>query len=203
MNRATTINQPDFYIAIIRSIYDRLLIHPEKIQIECGKQGPAQIDFLAQGHATDQGLMIGTAGNNIRALQKILEYVGRRAGMKIRLKILEAYTGTKQVQNRPPFDPEWEAQDKHQPFAELLTDISAAIYGVPLEVMSGHKLIKEEPSTEFTLDVREMPLDLKDALNTIFHAIGRAHGRNIVVKTRSEETDEDRASGTEARQVLG
>jgi predicted RNA-binding protein YlqC (UPF0109 family) len=198
------INEPEFYTRLIRALYDKLLIYPNYVQIEPEVTGE-RILFRVQGHATDQGLMIGAGGQNIKALQKLVGTVGMRAGLMIHVKVLEPYTGVKEIRNRPPFDPTWVAEGKDKPIAELLTMVCTALYGGEVSVATEHEVDNGEPTTKFTVSFAQMPtMEIQDAISTIFHAMCRGKGRNVVVKARAAEAKPaGRSRRAPARKVLG
>lgn len=204
------IDHPNFYVTLIKRIYQFLLVHPEALRIEPKIQGDKFIFFI-QGHATDQGLMIGSGGQNVKALQTIGRVIAQRARVLTEFKIMESWTGEKKVQNRPANDETWEAQEKDAPLVALLGFICQAMFEneclvekIKHDTMENGESVSFY-SMRFTKDLP--PMDVQHAISTLFHAIGRARGRNIMTHARLEvpkiACQSSPAGGAPVGKVLG
>lgn len=178
------IDHPEFYTTLIKRIYQFILVHPELLRIESKIQGDKFI-YLMQGHATDQGLMIGTGGQNVKALQTIGRVIATRARLRPEFKILEPWTGEKTVQNRPASDEQWEIEQKDAPIVTLLGYVCEAMFEKACQVEKIEHRTMESGERASIYPIRFLnelpPMDVQDAIRTLFHAIGRALGRKIMI----------------------
>lgn len=183
------ISEPFFYTDLVSKLFSFLLVHPEQVRMEISESftGPGLV-LLIQSHATDQGLIIGGKGQTLNSLRTVVGIIALRAGLDITIKLLEPWTGEKVVTSRPGDDPDWIAGDKTQPITELLDYICRAMfadYTGKLNVTHDPRGGDGAPATQLNVTLgAKPPMSVTDAITTLFHAIGRAKGRNIEVHAR-------------------
>lgn len=169
-----TTTEPDYTSAakdLLRQIVAGYVSHPQALQIEASLIGTTIVMRL-DPHAEDFGKIVGSRGNNFHALQTIFSAAAAKAGKRLNLILKDkprAYC------DLPPFraNPNWQ----RGPFETLLrTTLSAAING-EYTLSQGDV----ENTTVYEIGAVKEAEEVAKAVHTIFHAIGKAQGRFVLI----------------------
>jgi predicted RNA-binding protein YlqC (UPF0109 family) len=140
-------------------------------------------------NADDYAKVVGTAGVTFKALEQIAALIGRRIeGAKVRLVLPKARVGTEKPLTPFVPDPAWNQTEEVE---ELLNEVLVAIGAGEIEL--GHA--DSDDTTVFGAQIApEEPLpipvvDISESLGKLFHAIGKARGRNIFVDVSLTEVE--------------
>lgn len=133
-----------------------------------------------QPHDDDYGKVCGTGGVMIRALQLMFRILGNRHGIKMRLILGKPFPSTGGIVPKPNFI---EAENwNNEPLRLLALAICRAIFVKPVTVCAA------DAGDTTTIEIVPMfgdPMlvavsEIESALTPIFHAIGKAQGRNEI-----------------------
>lgn len=141
-----------------------------------------------QTHADDMPKLIGSSGCMIAALRCICDAIGQVRGKSIVLDVSEPKKGSKLPQDGYRYD------ENYNPglVVPLLERFSEAIWCDSVEI----KMVNiGREVTAFIID-SEVPRDrnLSNALSTVVHAIGKAHGRKLYVEVDGTAVNDRRVS---------
>jgi predicted RNA-binding protein YlqC (UPF0109 family) len=161
-------------LATIYRTYTALMVrHPQDLQVE-QIVDPNVVQLRIRGHRADQGLLIGSNGQNVKAMQTILAQIAARRDQKVRIRILEPHIG--EVGPNAPFEPNphWTAKEDELT-AEYVSNLLGEITGFAqsVEVHSD----SASDSTSIRWAGKSDSSELEDALHTLFRAIGKTQGR--------------------------
>lgn len=162
---------------------------------------PLSLEFSDSGNLhikanrADQGRLIGSGGNNFRALQTIVETAASNWGFRMSVILLEPTEG--EAFKSLPFvpNPNWK-KERLEDTKGLLEDLLALVYpGVSVFAVADNDKVDTQgrPKTELvaTVDIK-IPLEVQHAIDTLFNAIGAAQGNKLGVKIDSPaESDRD------------
>lgn len=123
------------------------------------------------------GRIIGSGGRVIQAFQIVLGLAGRKAGKAHALQVIEIDKTDKP--ERLPFVPNLNWQSE---WIELLAgNVAGAMFNVSIfravDTDDGKTILEIETADKLPLPQAK----IAEALSTIFHAIGKAHGREVNV----------------------
>lgn len=135
--------------------------------------------ITVEAHPNDHGKLIGTHGVMINALQPLFAMIGFKHGIRMRFSV---NTPMRQASgDKAPFmaDPNWNFR-KIEPAVQKVFE---AVLSKPFEVSAadvGDKTIFEIVPSADDPAIQNAPA-LERAIAPIFHAIGKAQGRNEVI----------------------
>ncbi len=189
-------------LKVITVLTHPLLRYPEDLKVE-GREYPDCILISVRSRGVDYGQLVGRGGETVRALQEILGAIGERTGHTVKLSVAVPKIGDRN--DLPAFKPaeKW----SNAAVKEIAGIVGYALFGACVTqvedfndntivtfALNGRYESNESGLTGWTVDseqnVKQMRLNWPgEELNHVFHAIGKAMGRNeIIVQLNQEET---------------
>lgn len=148
---------------------------PEAIKIKTHDL-PRTISMEIHPAACDVSKIIGKTGKNIKAIQLLAEYMGESLQRRVFVSVVA--TGDANGYKRFAANPDYEAGGE----ASLLAEILGLIYHDGVSVKPS---ALDERSTVLVVEgVAHMEKELEDAIVTVFNAIGKNKGHELLVEVR-------------------
>ena len=73
---------------LLKYLIENIIDNKDSLKIESREEGADTIIFDIIIDDADKGIVIGNKGNNIQAIRKLINILGRKQGKKVFLKIL-------------------------------------------------------------------------------------------------------------------
>lgn len=166
-------------ISLLREIVNEFTRNHKALHIEIEKPGI----IVMQSCRDDHPRIVGASGRNIQAIRTIFQFVGARRKEKLNIILNEPDSGQRQpiVPYEP--NPDWKPDVVIALIDKILKKILASPFEAEAIGAKATTLLKLSVSKE---DERILEI-LQPALQTIFHAIGRAQGHALhVISDRNE-----------------
>lgn len=175
-SRRTTLpkTEQEVYERFIKRLVGEYTTKPVEVEYSA-----ADNVLLIRADKSDQGKILGNGGRNARALETIVETASKNWGdFGLTLRILEPTQGV--AAKSMPFvpDPNW---DKGPMLENLLQDTLEFMFPdisvMKLDAVTG-------PSGEYEIHVgidRKLSIAVQLAIDTLWNAIGKASGRNLLL----------------------
>jgi predicted RNA-binding protein YlqC (UPF0109 family) len=197
MNRNSTTPAADIALNLLGRIVRELTFHHDALKIVAEPLGRVQIIYL-QTHKADMGRVIGGQGAHRIAMCSLVELIGQRYSTELRLENMEPELG--QVERFKPFQPAKWDKETRQSVIQLLKDICQAVfmYETRVEITDSDKT----PNSYFQVIVSrqenmQRAAKVSEALKVLFNAIGKRHGRILLIDLVSDaELERLKKSGT-------
>lgn len=176
-NETTTMNAQTVE-DLAKKIIGLLIGFPRDLVI-CHNETDQTVALAVQSHADDVGKIYGFQRANHGALQSILTMCSLKIGKRTKLLIEEPTVGQRYPKREFILREDWPAKE----ITDLLNETCAAVFALPFNIETN----SAGNSTAFEIQIdrgERLPVkreDLALALATIFHAIGKAQGRQIFV----------------------
>lgn len=174
-------NNSKFYTPLLTNLLSHYISHPEVLSVTEEAQDHL-CSIYVKGHRADQGVLVGTKGANVKALQLLTGEIGRQRGETVSLQIVEPFPGI--ATPKPPFVSRstWNIRDDAK-IEKLLDTVLSAVFGERNYGLA-NACDNDSEKTRFIVETPDVTLAIEGALNTIFRAIGKAQGRIISVDCR-------------------
>lgn len=143
------------------------------------------INLTIQAHRDDHPKLVGQKGLHIIGLQKIFEFVGRGIGVPIRVMLLDPCRGDKMALDPFKADPNWKANQVLPLMDDILDCVMRQPYKLDAVPTHGTTTLEIVPDMNERLKLfteAGEKNDFTNALNNIFHAIGKGQGRILYVE---------------------
>lgn len=161
------------YAELIKTIVGPFVKYPEHIAVE---EAPWKdyLNITMRVHAADQSKVIGGGSKMVKSITSLIMAAGRRLGDKINFEILEPITGQREVELSFHDDPNWTEDKSKEMLGKMFRIFDLILHTYDLEVRESNHLTFIYLSYGETISVEVLA-----ALNAVFRAIGKAHGRRI------------------------
>jgi len=179
MNNANQ-NIADNTINLVRRIVREFTFDKDQLKLWKESLGRTNIINL-QVAKSDMPRIIGKKGAHWHALFNLVEQIGLRHSIRLRLECREPEPG--EIQHFPPFQPapQWDSR----PVVQLVRDIVQAVFAYPADVWltdSAHS-----PTSVIQVVVRDQEnrsvVDrVAESLKVLFNAVGKRHGRILLLE---------------------
>jgi predicted RNA-binding protein YlqC (UPF0109 family) len=169
-------------LKVITVLTQPLLRFPKDCKIE-GREYSDCILVSVRSKGVDYGQLVGKGGETVKALQEILATIGERSRQTVKLSV--AVPALSDRNELPIFKPseKW-SMEPVRAIAEVIGNALLGECGVTVEDFNDNTIVTFASKD----DEREWDWP-GDELNHVFHAIGKAMGRNeIIVQLNQEET---------------
>jgi predicted RNA-binding protein YlqC (UPF0109 family) len=174
----------DEVVKLLRELVLAYTRHGEHLVTEAHKL-TTSISITMQAHRDDHPKIVGAGGKHIWALKTVFDFIGRGQGIRIRVTLIEPEVGEKMPMAPFQANPRW----KSDRAVSLLTKILGMVTHQPCRVEA------QDAGAETTLEVLPPPNErdkllrphesekneFGTALDDLFHAIGKAEGRNLSI----------------------
>jgi len=186
----TQTKQPQFETDLTRLVSMLALAftdHHDELQIEA-RPLPRKTMLNVRPHIDEYGKLIGTAGVRINAMKTIVSAFALRHQRKVDL-VLEKPPGVESA-DRPKFkaDPNW----RSDAVLKLCQESLAALFASPtvgVEDRGDTTILTAQIGAQEVL--ADLSYEIGDAFDTIFQAIGKAHGRNTICVELNVDSNAD------------
>lgn len=169
-------------IDFVRNLARRYTKHAGHLQVDGGETGGIVVVAM-RAHRDDHPRLVGSGGKNISALQWLCARFGDKAGKRVRLTLLDPIAGDKGPLHEFTEDPNWSQESTEK----LLREVLGAVFQGAFEV----ECMRVPGLATFTVKLPGVAdpvraADLKSALHTLFHAIGKNEGQQIHVDVTND-----------------
>ena len=173
---------------VLRAIGTALVSKPSEFDALVEMHGRTATVFVIRAAVEDRGQMIGRDGRMFMALQEVVRAIGELGHHQVSISEVMAPTRVCLIRrrNNPPFNANWPKKD-----TQLLAGVvCSAMFGEPVEVslVEGSKTACLSISGNNIIGHRRSD-DVMEAIRTIFHAVGIAHGCKLVVDFSPKGTE--------------
>lgn len=165
------------YQELIRQMICPFLNHCDRILIN-DKEWSRCLYYTLRVHRADHSKVVGSQGKMIRSLNLLITYAARRNKQQLVFELLEPVTG--HLEDEPPFikKSDWSRGDDIK-LTEQLRPVVEGVLGKTSVILNSNKKV-----TVVTF-MDELSPEVLAAFGTIFRAVGKSIGRNIVVLDKS------------------
>lgn len=175
----------DTALKLLRELILSFTRHGEDLQTT-GATLSTSIALTIQAHRDDHSKIVGQLGQHIWALQTIFDFIGSAMGTRIRVTLLEPGVGEKLPLTPFQNDPKWEPKKVLMLATGILDIVLKKPYAMEAIGNNGQTTIEIKPDKAERLkllneDSKERN-DFGEALQYIFHAIGKSQGRIIYIE---------------------
>ena len=168
---------------MVRLLVSRLVSYPKDIKIEQNESASSKRYIITiSANLADQPKLIGSSASNIRALEEIVKRAAEVQGSKASLILLTPHTGKEEGRNKYKDNKSWGDADENS----FLDDVQSVVFSVCRgDIVVGSLTKKGEEKSVITAESvvaggdEDISESLHASLRIIFHAWGRAAGRNI------------------------
>lgn len=167
--------------ATFKDLLQSICTYPKNLELDI-MELPSKITVTARPHADDYGKLIGTKAKTHKAVQMLLSMAGQKATppRDVRYIIAQPVVGVESpIRTKFQLNRQWNSQFLVNLMLGVAGLLSAGRTSVePVDSMETTALILRTTDWPYNTDQTKQ---INEALGTIFHAIGRAHGRAEVV----------------------
>lgn len=169
-------------IALLRRILEGIVAHKKDLVIDYRKTLSRSMTITLQAHLADTARLIGEGALTYRAISALVGAIGGQRGIRINIPPVKEPVVGEPERYKFTANPDWPKVE----IAQLLEDTCKAVFCHPevIAIAYDHDDENITSTAEVTVS-RSEPADvvsaLKTALGRVFDAIGRNHGRLLVV----------------------
>jgi predicted RNA-binding protein YlqC (UPF0109 family) len=184
-NNDATSTAADIAVNLVGRIVREFTFHHDDLKIWVELMGRVQIVYM-QTHKADMPRVIGKQGAHRNALFNLTEMIGQRYKAELRFENVEPEAG--EVERFKPFQAagRWDSR----PIVQLMKDCCQSIFQYETKVSitdSGHTptsnlqvVVSNQENMQYTARAAEI-------LKVLFNAIGKRHGRILLVDLISDK----------------
>lgn len=171
-----------------RRLAELLIGFPADLEVDCSEMSHSY-NLVARVHADDHGKILGSRGVTFNAFKVLLSAysVRHKSDKTIHLTQLAPTRGSRQVLTPFKQDGNWEREQRSEKLRVVLQSVCDDVFASAVRVEANEQLggnsttFFVQPCGTCTLTEQEV-FALIEALEQIFHAIGKAKGRIVFVK---------------------
>lgn len=158
---------------IIGDLCKALCEKPDELKINCGET-LRTVNIEIEPHAVDVSKVIGKQGANIKAICRLAERMGDSLQKRVQVAVKSDVEGSsyRKYTPRPGYEPGEEAA--------LLSELLALIYHDGVQVAMNH--VSDRATALMIKGVEQFDRELEKDLATIFNAIGKNKGHDLIVE---------------------
>jgi predicted RNA-binding protein YlqC (UPF0109 family) len=168
----------DDAVKVLTMLCKWFLSKPERMKISVYQPTTQGLELRATPDPVDVSRMVGTRGIMCNSLSLLLDQVGRRAGIMVRLRVLDSGLFKPHIQKEFTPDKRWRQGE----IEGVMKELCRYLFQFNVEIRFLH--LPDKTKVELELDPQEptgFEFVLKTGLSKVFHAIGKANGRLIYV----------------------
>lgn len=142
------------------------------------------VRFPGTHRKKDHGKLIGNSGKHFQALQRILKETAIRNRQKVFLEVIEPVGAPEREEDgvKHWIDESWNTEDDEALRVELESIVEKVLgWSAPVRVFSSRN------RTHLILETESIEPELLAAFKVLWLAIGRQHGRDIVLNAQAAE----------------
>jgi predicted RNA-binding protein YlqC (UPF0109 family) len=174
--------QPEAFSQFVYRLASLYVSAPDRLRVTAEwKEAFMLVSIPPTFEKTDFPKLIGTAGKNYRALLTLLKQFGHRHQVPVKLEVQEPL-GSRVQSKAYVVDPNWQRDEEMRALCE---QVCRDIWGFHLKVV-----FCQRTTVTTTLEIQcDTGLDptVVGALATIFHAIGKNHGHDIIITAQTTD----------------
>lgn len=165
------------YPELIRQLICPFIAHCDFILID-EKEWSRCLYYTLKVHRADHSKVVGQGGKMIRSLNLLITYAARRNKQQLVFELLEPVSG--QFEDEPPFEKkaDWNREDDIKLNSQLRPMVEGVLGKTGVILNSNHKVTMVTFTDELSPEVLA-------SFGTVFRAVGKSIGRNIVVLNKS------------------
>lgn len=168
---------------LVKRILEEIVRHPEDIKVTENIIGRT-VDMEVESHPGDMPRVMGREGKFSKALIELMSLISSRVGGVIKIRFTDPIERVYEPSPEIEMKPDWNSANVYRIAADICGMIF--VHPVELEIQDGDNCtsvidIVTDSQERYSVNDRAMR-----ALTTIFAAIGKANGRNIIVTVAPE-----------------
>lgn len=172
---------PEEYAALAYAVTSQYVKEPGLLRVQAERIADKIVVRFPGTHLKeDHGKLIGGKGKHFLALEEILIEFG--AGVRVELKVSGPPGPPPVVEKNRWLDPDWN-DAKDEKLRENLAHIVSKVFGWPVPVIA----FSRHNRTHLIIQTEEITPELLDSFKVLWLAIGRQHGRDIVLNAQAAE----------------
>lgn len=171
--------------ALVRQMISFICLEPDKVRVWDEPTGRSTI-IKAQCSKSDMPRVVGSGAVHVRAMEKLVELMGRRSGLSMRFRLIEPEPGNSSRHGGFKPNPNWNSE----PFMTLLGGVGDAIFRYGCKVEN----FDDDAIGETTMDLvastkeqAELVEFVSGPVKLLWNAMGKANGRLIFANVSQDD----------------
>lgn len=165
------ITTPTDFEDLLKRIVASFTNHAQHISIETVPVGQEGLRFVLRVHRAEFGKVVGKQGKRINAIKLLFAAMGAHNEMPLRITLDDPKVGERATEPTTA-DNNWSTAEAQSLLDDILRNLCSQYEVAPIDTAGA-------TTFEIVLLDKALPVEITEAMQAVFNAIGRSHNRVV------------------------